>query len=161
MFSRRNSSGFCCLAMKRPLQKLKGDVLCVFEKKKKKKHSVDVRAGGSAPLCADIDSVRFTAAQWGGPDTRIGWVCWCSQIAYCWEVGNVGAIPVSTAVLRAQQWCSLTRYTQTRPPRKFNRRVTTIVRIKMEAVSVKFMKAGVPDSESDTWGGGKLLEMCR
>lgn len=64
-------------------------------------------------------SVRYNEAG----RMHIGWVCWCSQITYCWDVGNVGAIPVSTAVLSAQRSCSLTRYTQTWPPRKINGRV--------------------------------------
>lgn len=111
-------------------------------------------------------SVRYNEAG----RMHIGWVCWCSQITYCWDVGNVGAIPVCTAVLGGRVlWHDILR-------RDLRGRLTegsavvgtilltTVARIcliKMEVVSVKFMKAGAPGSESDTWGGSKLLEMCQ
>lgn len=96
MFSHRSSSGFCCFAMKRPLQKLKGNVLCLFEKPQRWMWGLVVQR-----LFVRISTVFGSLLYNEAGRIHIGWVCWCSQITYCWEVGNVGAIPGSTAVVHS------------------------------------------------------------
>lgn len=170
MFSHRNSSGFCCFAMKRPLQKLKGNVLCVFEK----------------PQCG-CKGWWFSASLCG---------YWLQCLVHCGTMRRAGCTLDECAGVHrshtAEKSVMWARYVWALRFPAHNSRVlwhdilrrdlcggltegsavvgkslfTTVVRIcliKMEVVSVKFMKASAPDSESDTWGGSKmkLLEMCQ
>lgn len=116
MFSHRNSSGFCCFAMKRPLQKLKGNVLCVFEKPQRGCKGWWFNASLCRILTSVLGSLQYNEAG----RMHIGWVCCCSQITCCREVGNVGAIPVFSAHNSRVLWHDILRRD---PPRKFNGRV--------------------------------------